>query len=66
MFGRSTFSDTPFAAEPDTGGDGPVAILGLGILASLPSITLEDILADPTRKGLVFTAEIHPWVLSSR
>ena len=64
MFGRAPFSDTPFASLSDAS-DGPVALIGRGLLAAVATTTLDAVLADQAA-GLVFTAEIHPWVLASR
>jgi hypothetical protein len=63
MFARSPFGDKPFAGSDD--GDGPVTLTGRGIVSGVATTSLEDTLAEQAR-GLVFTAEIHPWVLSSR
>lgn len=64
MFGRAPFSDVSFASLSDVG-DGPVALIGRALFAAVATTTFDDALAEQ-RAGLVFTAEIHPWVLSSR
>jgi hypothetical protein len=65
MFGRGPFSNTSFAGDPESPGDGPAALSGRALLTAVAVTTLEAVLAEQPA-ALVFAAEIHPWVLSGR
>lgn len=65
MFGESAFGDLAFADLVQPAVLDVVSMLGTGLLGANPVTSLQVILTDP-RAQMIFTAEIHPWVLASR